>query len=242
MRLYEPLQPLSQLLEQLRNRESRMHDKVVRSREEYLTADECRAFVAHCPPELHLMIALAAMTDVRQGVLRQLRWRDIDLDAGTMRVRASMAKGKKPQVFPLLPYVIDRLRAMQAAQAADKGNGDRVVFRTKTGRPWSRAWLCQVVRAAVDGCAGIPEEKRPAISFHSLRHSYGTLLAEDDFGMRKLQEAMSHSDPRLTARYSHVRAEATREAVERMGRILRLDEADEIREGYQGGYQAPRAS
>jgi hypothetical protein len=67
-------------------------------------------------------------------------------------------------------------------------------------------------------------------------------LRGDDFSSRKLQEAMSHSDPRLTARYSHVGSEATREAVERMGRILRLGEADEVREGHHWGYQAPQAS
>lgn len=220
----------------------RTRDESGRQREEYLTADECRAFMAHCPPELHLMIALDVMTGLRQGVMRELRWRDLDLDAGKMRVRASIAKGKKPQDFPLLPYVVDRLRAMHAAQGGEEGNGDRAVFRTKTGRPWSKSRLCQLVRAAVDSCPGIREEKRKAISFHSLRHSYGTLLAEDDFSGPKLKEAMSHSDPRLTARYSHVGSKATREAVERMGRILRLDEPDEVREGYHRGYQAPRAS
>jgi len=219
----------------------RIRDESGREREEYLTADECRSFMAHCPPQLHLLITLGALTGVRPRVLRELRWRDLDLEAATMRVRASIAKGKKPQVFPLLPYVVDRLMAMHADLGAHPGNGDRAVFRTKTGRPWSTNWLCQTVRAAVDSCPGIPSEKRRAITHYSLRHSYGTLLAGDDFSSRKLQEAMSHSDPRLTARYSHVGSEATREAVERMGRILRLDEADEVREGHQGGYQTPRA-
>ncbi len=156
-----------------------------------------------------------------------------------MRMRASIAKGKKPQVFPLLPYAVDRLRAMYADLGAHAGNGDRAVFRTKTGRPLTTNCLCWPVRAAVDGCPGIPAGKRRAITYNSLRHSYGTLLAGEQFSSRKLQEAISHSDPRLAARYSHVGSEATREVVERMGRILRLDEADEVREGYQGGYQAP---
>ena len=41
--------------------------------------------------------------------------------------------------------------------------------------------------------------------FHSLRHSYLTLGGRSGIDLRTLQELAGHSDPKLTARYSHRR-------------------------------------
>jgi site-specific recombinase XerD len=118
--------------------------------------------------------------------------------------------------------------------------GTDTVFRTKTGHAWTRSWLCTLMRRAVDACPEIPLEKRKQVSFHALRHSFASFLAMDGMNTRKLQEALAHGDPRLTARYSHLGDEATVEVQQRIARILG-SQPDQVREGYHRGYQAPSA-
>ena len=43
------------------------------------------------------------------------------------------------------------------------------------------------------------------IRFHDLRHTYASHLAQQNVSQYVLQQVMGHSDPRLTARYSHLR-------------------------------------
>ena len=60
----------------------------------------------------------------------------------------------------------------------------------------------------------------------------------DGMSSRKLQEALAHSDPKLTARYSHLNSEAMREVQQRIAQLLELNGPDRICEGYLWGYQA----
>ena len=43
------------------------------------------------------------------------------------------------------------------------------------------------------------------IRFHDLRHTYASHLAQQNVSRYVLQQVMGHSDPKLTARYSHLR-------------------------------------
>lgn len=199
-------------------------------REEFLSSQELVSLLKHCRPELRLLFMVAATTGLRQGALRQLQWADLDLEAGTMLVKASYAKSSKPQLFPLVPQVVDGLRKLRDETKVLHIPGSDAVFRTKTGRPWSRSWLCHLVRREIDSCPGVPEEKRRHVSFHTLRHSFASLLMLDGVHPRKLQEALAHSDQSLTARYSHLDSEAMREIQRRMTHILDPDRANQIGE------------
>lgn len=44
-----------------------------------------------------------------------------------------------------------------------------------------------------------------AVRFHDLRHAYGSMLAELGTQDRTIMALMGHSDPRMVARYSHLR-------------------------------------
>jgi integrase len=65
-----------------------------------------------------------------------------------------------------------------------------------------------------------------------MRHSFASFLAMDGMNTRKLQEALAHSDPSLTSRYSHLSSEAMVEVQQRIAQILKPDQPELIREGY----------
>ncbi len=59
--------------------------------------------------------------------------------------------------------------------------------------------------------------------FHSLRHSFLTLLGRGGVDLRTVQELAGHSTPTLTARYSHRRLYDLAGAVEKLPRFLPED-------------------
>lgn len=69
--------------------------------------------------------------------------------------------------------------------------------------------------------AGIPKTDPlgQALATHSLRHNYGTLLAQQGINAFVIQNLMRHSDPRMTARYT---AHATTAAIVDLTAILPL--------------------
>ena len=59
---------------------------------------------------------------------------------------------------------------------------------------------------------------------HGFRHCHASLLIDVGANPKVAQEQMRHSDPRITLGiYSHVVGNAQREAVDRVGEILRPD-------------------
>ena len=51
--------------------------------------------------------------------------------------------------------------------------------------------------------SGMPDERigRPHVTFHSLRHTYGTMMGRIIESPRRLQEFMGHEDIQTTQRY-----------------------------------------
>jgi site-specific recombinase XerD len=55
------------------------------------------------------------------------------------------------------------------------------------------------LRAALNDC-GITRR----LTVHSLRHAYATHLLELGMDLRQIQGLLGHSDPKTTARYTHI--------------------------------------
>jgi integrase len=63
--------------------------------------------------------------------------------------------------------------------------------------------------------AGIPYGRNTpnGITFHDLRHSFGSLLQQTQQNIRITQQLMNHKSIQMTERYTHSRSEAKMEAV-----------------------------
>src|SRR5262249_13818921 len=101
-----------------------------------------------------------------------------------------------------------------------------------TGKPaahpvWPGAWnvdAAEMLRADLAD-AGIPYAVEGPdgplyADFHALRHTYLTLGGRAGIDLRTLQELAGHSNPNLTARYSHRRLHDLAGAVEKLPRML----------------------
>ena len=176
------------------------------------------------------LYVLAIATGLRQGELLGLRWQDIDLDAGSVRVVNQMyhrqivpPKTKKSRrVVGISASVVAVLRAHQLRQEqqrrfvvrGDWGNKIGLVFTNGMGGPVHGPHVTREFQRHLDR-AGI--ERLP---FHALRHSAASMLLSVGVDEKVRQQILGHSDAAMTRHYTHVLPEALRDAAERMEKVI----------------------
>ena len=80
-----------------------------------LDTGEERALLAVAGPQLQCLIIGALQTGHRLGELLRLQWRDVDMDARTLTVRAENTKTRTARIVPMSA----RLRGVLALRAID---------------------------------------------------------------------------------------------------------------------------
>jgi integrase len=207
---------------------------VERSEARYLTPEEAgRLLEAAKGDRLYPLLVVLLGTGLRRGEALALHWSDVDLTAGHMRVRWSLArvsgklvfsqpKTEKSRRFVSLPApVLETLRRHRVAQAAEQlatpvwhpwPDHPDLVFSTQFGTPIeprnaARSFTRIAGRAGLDGA-----------SLHTLRHSAASALIASGVHVRIVQEVLGHSTYTVTAdTYAHIAVAQQREAAERLG-------------------------
>lgn len=152
-------------------------------------------------PTLYLT---AAMTGLRQGELLGLRWRDVDFGARKLRVVSPYVRGEfgdpksagSGRSVPMAERVAVALRELRERSVYSRDR-DLVFCHPETGKPLDRSKLVRRFKQAIDRA----EVHR--ITFHELRHTFGTRMAAAGTPMRTLQHWMGHADSKTTQIYAH---------------------------------------
>ena len=169
---------------------------------EVFSPEEIWALVRSATSEADSAIFLtAAFTGLRRGEILGLRWRDVDFDASTIRVRASYAAGHlttpksgKVRAVPMAPDVASALARI--GQRTRFTGEDDFVFAGERGLPLNGDALSSRYERALKA-AGLRR-----LRFHDLRHTFGTrMIREAD--IRRVQEWMGHADIQTTMKYLH---------------------------------------
>jgi integrase len=198
------------------------------------TVDEARSFLTVIRDDpLYPAFVLLLLYGLRRGEVLGLRWTDIDLDRGEIRVRQQIGRvsgelrigpvktnaGRRD--LPLLPLAGDMLAMRHDAQAADReelgqawqDNG--LIFTTRTGRPVEPRNLTRSFHR-ICRANGI----RP-IKLHHLRHTTATLLKNLGVPARDAQLILGHSRLAVTQEiYTHEDRQAQHEALQRISDAL----------------------
>ncbi len=182
--------------------------------------EQVRAFLAeHKGDRLSALWRLVAATGMRRGEILGLRWRDLDLDAGQLRIAQTLVVVNYEPTFSepktdagrrtisIDPATVVALRSHRARQATE---------RLAWGTGWKGGEL-DLVFTREDGSAVHPErlskwfDQRvaasglPRISFHGLRHSYVTMLLRAGQPVRAVSARVGHANATVTNTiYSHV--------------------------------------
>ncbi len=209
-------------------------------RDKYLTPAGVRRLVAAANAvdrEAALAFRLAYFFGLRCGEVADLKAGDIDLDHGQLWVRTLKRGGgakrgpgrprrKIPYylredrpVFPVpIPRNAEARRTVEDAKHRAAGSPGFYVFPGRiAGRPRTTAWFRDVFRR----CAR-RARLSPGASFHSLRHSYGTLVAAATKDPIAVRNYLRHSNLETTSRYMHL----AHDYADEIGRFLRLDSGE----------------
>ena len=139
------------------------YKRVDRARERYLEIEEAQRLVEHCDDSLRPLVQAALQTGCRYGELAALEARDLDLRAGTIKIRRSKT-GVARNVL-LSDEGVALFRAISAGR-----NGSERLFTRADGEPWGPCNQTKPFRAACKR-AGLGDD----VLFHSCRHTWASL-------------------------------------------------------------------
>jgi integrase len=203
-------------------------------------------------PDVGAAVVLAIGSGLRRGELLGLRWSDVDLDAGIVRVARALERAtlhdpadpnkksteirfKEPKThgsrrsIPLPGFAVERLRRHRREQKDrfDKlglwRTNDTLVF-DRAGEPWCpNTFGLWFARL-------VKRFELPRVRLHDLRHSFASLMLERGVDLKTVSTALGHSTIRVTAdTYAHISPAMLQSAVSR------LDEAI----GWDGAHREP---
>ncbi len=145
----------------------------------------------------HAIVELLYAGGLRVSEIVALRVEDLHLDQARAQVRG---KGDKDRIVPLgrsAVEAVERYLKLGRERLLRAGAGlQRALFLSLRGRPLTRQWVWEMVRAA--GPAG------GKASPHKLRHSCATHMVEHGADLRSVQTLLGHADIATTQVYTHV--------------------------------------
>jgi integrase len=170
--------------------------------------------LAGAPDRYRPIIGVAVLAGLRQQEVLGLRWHEIDFKNGVIKVRHQLTRGtreapSKPvrlktkagiRDVVLLPDLAVLLQAHLRAVEASRGlpHPDDFVFTTASGAPMnyrnvSTRGLDNAAKSAKLNCPGLPK-----LTFHDLRHTYGSHLAQSGLDPVGVQRQLGHARPSIT--------------------------------------------
>jgi integrase len=167
---------------------------------------------------LYPIAVVALGTGMRRGELCGLRWQDVDLDGGSLRVEQSLEQtrdglwfkapksARSRRSISLSPAVVAELRSHWNAQQEQrlalglgKAPADSLVFAAWDGKPRHPDKLSTDFSTAMTR-AGLPH-----ITLHSLRHTHASQLITSGMDILTVSRRLGHGSPAITLNvYGHL--------------------------------------
>ncbi len=183
-----------------------------------LTAEELQRLFAELGPRERTLVLLDVPTGMRRGEVLATQWCDIDFGKKTLNVRKSIWQQhlgpvkteESEKVMPLDDEMIaDLLRWRSETPYAGDQDWIFASGRMKGRQPlWPEAIERNYIRPAAER-AKITKH----ISWHVFRHTFSTLLAENDEDVKTVQSLMRHANSNITMNiYTHAVSSKKRRA------------------------------
>jgi integrase len=174
---------------------------------DFLDYGEAQRLIAAAETEWRPMIVVGLKAGLRLGELLALRWEDVDLVKGQIRVKRSVTRGivttPKSRKSREVPLGVEAIAALKDARHL-KGE---LVFSNADGRMLTKGETRHPLRRAYRR-AGLRQ-----IGWHVLRHSYASHLTMRGAPLKVVQELLGHSTIRMTEKYAHLSPNVKTDAV-----------------------------
>lgn len=173
--------------------------------------------------DFELIFLLDLASGLRRGELLALEWSDIDFENNTVTVNKSVKEvknhetGKKETILQS-PKTLNSFRTISLPSyimpLLIKNKGEGKIFKTVddkyiTGNTISHRWDRMLEKCNI-------EHKK----FHSIRHTYGSILLKNGADIETVAELMGHSAISITEMYLHSDKQTKSKAVNYLNQIL----------------------
>jgi integrase len=200
----------------------------------HLTTQETLTLLAAAEGMRYKMaFELMAVTGMRRGETLALTWDNIDLEKGTVKVRATLSRvdgklivgspktAKSHRDIPLTENMVLALKQHRKGQVAEQlkagsqWQNKGLVFSTELGgyvdpRNLLRGLNIAARKAGLEG-----------IGLHTLRHSAATAMLEANTPILNVSRMLGHSSIAITIDlYGHVNDESMRQAINGLSKAL----------------------
>lgn len=185
---------------------------------------------------LECLFLMAITTGMRQGEILGLKWSNVDIETGLIRVEASLkhlgkrsgetytlssTKTHETRSVAIPAFVLEKMKAHKLRQHEEKrilgliGTTESFVFTTQNGTPFYdanvRRYYTNILKQA----------KLRQIRFHDLRHSCASILLQSGMPISEVSRLLGHAQVATTLNiYSHVAKDSILRIAERMESTL----------------------
>ena len=212
----------------------------------YFNTDEIRHFLELAKESHHYPAYLLELaTGLRVGELLALRWRDLDLKEGVVKVRRGMVRvsgggvkflepktnlGKRSIGIP--SEVVEVLKFHKAKRKNiidDAGEAwvkeidflegeskeNDLVFHNPIGKPWDANSFTKHFKKL------LKNTDLEGMTFHGLRHTFATMSLQEGIDVKTIQENLGHHNPGFTLNfYIESTPKMKQESTAKIGRLL----------------------
>lgn len=163
------------------------------------------------------LFQLACSSGMRMSEILAIKWSDIDFEKGSVLVQRQLLRpngegvqfsrlktAKSRRSIPLSALTIQVLRDQHNDQMIKRQSAGlswqnfNLTFTTRNGTPLSQRNVLRVFKRLLS-ISGLPD-----VHFHSLRHSFASILLQNGVPIHTVSKMLGHSSPAITLRiYSH---------------------------------------
>ena len=168
------------------------------------------------------MYYIELATGLRRGELLGLKWEDIDLEQGSLRVQRQIcridgeiveAPLKTKNAYRVLPLSAEAVEVLREQRR--KSGKSQYVFPSPTGGPISPDSVLHMLHRVLKR-AGLPK-----VRFHDLRHTFSVLALQNGVDVKTLSAMLSHYSAGFTLdTYAHVTSSIQKQAANAVGNFL----------------------
>jgi integrase len=169
-------------------------------RDRICTEEEYNELVNKARPELRLAIVLAYWTGMRQNEIAELRWRQIDLKDGVVRLSRGDTKEVDEKAVPLPTHAVAVLRDMARAI-------DGALFTVKAST-LSKEFSVLTRELGIDD-----------LRYHDLRHTAITRMRRAGVDIMTIKAITGHKVLATLERYNKITVDDLREAMDKAEKL-----------------------
>ncbi len=184
----------------------------------YYSADQLKTlFDAIRDDPIYPLVKITALYGLRRSEVLGLKWDSVDFTAGRLTIKHTVSKvtttvckdktknSSSHRSFPLSPEAREIFIQAKTEEAINRKlcgsdyEKNDFIFKWPNGTPFSPDYVSSHFSLL------LKNNHLPHIRFHELRHSCASLLLNNGFTLKDVQEYMGHADIQMTANiYGHL--------------------------------------